>query len=376
MSLVAIERPRVSTRLLSLDAIRGVTVAFMIMVNNNGRHPYWPFCHADWNGFTPTDLVFPTFVFLMGVSIVFSVDSRLAHGASKSSILLHTLRRFAILVLLGLVVNGFPYFHLATLRIYGVLQRIALCFLAGTLLYLWDRRPAGKIALLIAALVGYWILMQWVPVPGLGLPGRDIPFLDKDANLVAWLDRQIFPTRLYERVRDPEGLLSNLPAIGTTLMGLLAGLWLRGQRTLEQKFRGLLGAGVVSALLGVAWNPWFPINKKLWTSSYVLVAGGLSLIGLALCYWAVEIKGWRRGWSFWLVFGSNAITAYVFSELLAPMLWYPLGPGKSAFNWIYQHVFTFIQPPGVGSLAYSIAFTLVCWLPVALLYRKKIFIKI
>src|SRR5580700_701703 len=224
-----------TARVLSLDLARGVTIAFMIMVNNNGAAAYHPFCHSAWNGWTPTDLVFPGFLFMVGASIVLSFSKRLERGDSKAALVRSILRRTLILFALGLVVNGFPHFPLHTLRIYGVLQRIAICFLIGSVLYLWDRRPASKIALLVVALLGYWILMRWVPVPGFGLPGRDIPLLDKNANLVAYLDRHIFPGRLYEGTRDPEGLLSTLPALGTTLAGILAGLWLRSSRTLQTK---------------------------------------------------------------------------------------------------------------------------------------------
>jgi predicted acyltransferase len=387
MSSQAIEPPQTltSARLVSLDVLRGITIAFMILVNNSGEHAYWPFHHAQWNGWTPTDLVFPTFLFLVGVSIVFSTESRLRRGATKASLLAHTVRRFIILFLLGLVVNGFPFFHLGTLRIYGVLQRIAICFLLGSLLYLWDRgRVSSKVVLLIAALAGYWALMRWVPVPGHGVPGRDIPLLDKDANLVAWLDRHIFPGRLYEKTRDPEGLLSDLPAMGTMLIGMLTGIWLRTQRSLEQKCMGLLGAGVMGIVLGEVWNLWFPINKKLWTSSYVLFAAGCALLGLGLCFWVIEIKGWKKGWTwFWLVFGTNAIAAYVFSELLAAALYsirvsLPGVPGSrtTLSHALSLRLFDPIHPAGVGSLLYSICFVLVCWLPVLVLYRKKIFIKI
>src|SRR5277367_264341 len=205
-------------RLLSLDALRGITIAFMIMVNNNGDNRAWPFMkHADWNGMTATDLVFPTFLFVVGASIVFAYEARLAKGATRAQLAWQTVRRAATLFALGLIVNGFPYFQLATFRIYGVLQRIAICYLIAGLFYLWDRRWQSKLAVIAAALLGYWILMRWTPVPGLGLPGRDIPFLDKDANLVAWIDRHIFPGRLYEGTRDPEGLISDLPSLATAL---------------------------------------------------------------------------------------------------------------------------------------------------------------
>jgi len=372
--------------MISLDVLRGITIAFMIMVNNNGGHAYWPFEHSAWNGWTPTDLVFPTFLFLVGVTTVFSLESRLSRGNSPGSMLPHILRRFVLLFLLGLFVNGFPEFHFAHLRIYGVLQRIAICYLAASLLWLavrrWPRRVAVLTAVLAVCLVGYWILMRFVPVPGYGVPGRDIPLLDKDANLVAWLDRHIFPGRLYEGTRDPEGLLSDIPSLGTALLGMLTALWLRTNRTLQRKCVGLLAAGIACILLGKLWNPWFPINKKLWTSSYVLFAGGCSLVLWAFCMWLIEIKGWKKGWtSFWLVFGMNAIAAYVFSEALAGLLstlTVSAGAGvhMSLELWIYSRIFAPIHPPGVASLIYSICFTLFCWLPVLVLYRKKIFLKV
>ena len=380
MTSVAVEQPAItpSTRLISLDVLRGITIAFMILVNNGGEYAYWPLRHSDWNGWTPTDLVFPTFLFLVGITIVFSFESRLTRGAPKKSLAVHTLRRFVILFLLGLVVNGFPFFHLATLRIYGVLQRIAICFLICSFLYLWDRRPTSKIVLVVVALLGYWALMRLVPVPGYGVPGRDIPFLDKNANIVAWLDRHIFPGRLYEGVRDPEGLLSNIPAIGTTLLGMLTAMWLRTKKSMERKCAGMLAGGIGLILLGELWNPWFPINKKLWTSSYVLFAAGVSLLALALCYWAIEIRGWKKGWTYyWLVFGTNAITAYVLSELLSSALSaIKLSPHKTLDGFIYMDVFQRVHPPGIGALLYALAFVMVCWLVVWPLYVKRIFIKV
>ena len=191
--------------MLSLDVLRGLDLAFMILVNNAGNESraYWPLRHADWNGFTPTDLVFPTFLFLVGISTVFSTQSRLAQGATKQSLFLHTVRRTVIIFLLGLLVNSFPHFNLHTLRFYGVLPRIALCYFIVSCLYLVSPGWRDKLALAILALGGYFVLMRYVPVPGYGLPGRDIPFLDRDANLVAWLDRHIFSaSHLYEHTRN------------------------------------------------------------------------------------------------------------------------------------------------------------------------------
>ncbi len=257
---------------------------------------------------------------------LFAFEARLARGASRAQLAWHTVQRAAILFLLGLVTNGFPFFVLTHLRIYGVLQRIAICYLVVGLFYLWDRSAASKIVALAGTLIGYWLLVRWVPVPGAGLPGRDIPFLDPDLNLVAWLDRHLFPFHLYEdwtthNLRDPEGLLSDIPAVGTVLLGVLTALWLRGRRTATAKALGLAAGCVACLAAGYLWSIWFPLNKKMWTSSYVLVAAGWSLAVLTLVYWAVELRGWRKGWTWpWLVFGSNAIVIYMFSELLPGVL--------------------------------------------------------
>jgi predicted acyltransferase len=376
-------------RMLSLDVFRGLDIAFMILVNNNGdgERAYWALKHAAWNGFTPTDLVFPTFLFLVGVSTVFSTASRVAQGATKASLFFHILRRAIILFLFGQVVNNFPFFHLGTWRVYGVLPRIAICYLIVATFYLLSPGWRNKVGVAIAALVGYWILMRYVPVPGYGVPGRDIPLLDHDANLVAWLDRHIFSApHLYERTRDPEGLLSTIPSLATTLMGLLTGIWLRTGRPLGQKARGIAIAGFLSVILGALWNFSFPVNKKLWTSSYVLVAGGLSLLLLALSIWIVDLRSKRAADapakpSTWLrpllVFGTNAIFAYVLSELLASALDnIHLRPGHDLQQWFYRGILHTIPDPSFASLLYSLVFVAVCWLPTYLLYRNKIFLKI
>ncbi len=381
-----------SKRLLSLDVLRGLTIAFMIMVNNEGGDGAWTeMRHAEWNGLTATDLVFPTFLFVVGVSIVFSVAARLKRGESRANLAWHSLRRAAILFLLGILVNGFPYFHLAHLRFYGVLQRIAVCYLIVSLLYLWDRRVWTKVALLVCVLVGYWILVRWVPVPGAGVPGRDVPFLDKDQNIVAWLDRQLMPGHLYEdwtshNLRDPEGLLSDIPAVGTTLLGLLAGLWLIGRRAMTTNTLGLAVGAAACLATGYFWSIWFPLNKKMWTSSYVLVAAGWSLLLFAVAYWAVEQRGWgKSGWGKrllwpWLVLGSNAIVAYIISELLEGAIGLvPFTAGGHRYNvlsYLYDQVFLSIGDPGWRALAYSLFYTVVCFLPVWVLYRRKIFLKV
>lgn len=387
--------PEPAKRLLSLDVVRGITIAFMIMVNNNGGAGSWHFMnHAHWNGLTPTDIVFPTFVFVVGISVVFAFEARLARGATKASLAWHTAQRALVLFLLGVVVNSFPFFKLEHMRFYGVLQRIAVCYLVVGLFYLWDQRVWTKVAALVGALVGYWVLVRWVPIPGVGMPGRDVPFMDITQNLVSWVDRHVFPYHLYlepplHNVRDPEGLLSDLPAIGTALLGVLTGLWLRSRRAISQKTVGLGVAAVVCLALGYLWSLEFPLNKNMWTSSFVLVAGGYSLCLMTLAYWAVEQKGWRKGWTWvWLVFGSNAITAYMFSELAADALWTvrlnKLGSIVVTSNehmepWLptfFHHTFAHIPDPGWAAFAYSVSFTAMCFIPVWILYRKKIFLKV
>jgi predicted acyltransferase len=374
-------------RLLSLDVLRGITIAFMIMVNNNGGPGSWKFMnHAAWNGLTPTDLVFPTFVFVVGISIAFAFEARLAKGATRRQLAWHTARRAATLFVLGVIVNTFPFYNASYLRIYGVLQRIALCYLFVGLFYLWDRRVWTKVAALTVALLGYWALLWWVPVPGAGMPGRDIPFMDQSRNLVSWLDRLLMPNHLYldwvdHNTRDPEGLLSTLPALGTALLGLLCGLWLRSANPMRVKGLGLALAALGCLATGYLWSLWFPLNKNMWTSSYVLVAAGWSLTLLTAVYWAVELKGWRTGWT-WpcLVFGSNAIVAYMFSELFPSLVgcfsFDAEGKRMDALGWTFAHVFARIPDPGWAAFSFSISFLALCLAPVWILYRRRVFVKI
>jgi predicted acyltransferase len=386
-------------RLLSLDILRGITIAFMIMVNNNGGRAAWaPMHHADWNGMTATDLVFPTFLFVVGVSIVYSIEARLAKGAKRAELAWHTIKRAVILFLLGVLVNTFPYFHLQHMRFYGVLQRIAICYLVVGLFYLFDKRVWTKAVMLVVVLVGYWALVRWVPVPGAGMPVRDVPLLDRNQNIVAWVDRQLMPGHLYEDAptfneRDPEGLVSDLPALGTALLGLLTGMWVRSRLQHKTKVLGLAAATVVCLNLGYYWNSWLPLNKKMWTSSYVLAAAGWSLALFWILFWLVEMRGWGRGnakgasgaitravmWP-WIVFGLNAIAAYVISELLPGLLdlftFSSAGRRMNALAWVRIHIFGQIPDPGWACFAYSFCYMAVCFIPVWILYRKRIFLKV
>jgi predicted acyltransferase len=388
-----IAKPRAAApeRLLSLDVLRGVTIGFMILVNNqNGPHPFSQLSHSAWNGFTATDLVFPTFLFLVGISTVLSTQSRLSRGATRGELLLHAGRRAVLLVAFGFVVNNFPLFHLSTARYYGVLPRIAICYFVVAAIYLISPGWKDKLAITLACLIGYWVLMRFVPVPGYGVPTHGIPINDHDANLTAWLDRHIFSApHLYERTRDPEGLLSTIPAIATSLFGVLAALWLRTTNSTARKAATLAVAGVLCLAAGLAWNPCFPINKKLWTSSFTLYAGGWSLLLLAASIAVIDL--WRVGrdtappetsarhpllYRPLLVFGTNSILAYMISEL-GDSIVHTVGMGGVPLKRLaYQVLATVVPYPSWASLLYSLIFVFVCWLLVLPLYRKRIFLRI
>jgi predicted acyltransferase len=352
----------------------------MILVNDPGdsRVSYWPLEHARWNGWTPTDLVFPFFVFIVGVAMAFSFTSRLQRGESRPHLLKHVLWRGVSLFVLGVFLNGFPnHYQLDHWRIYGVLQRIAICYVLVSVLELWTGWRA-QLAVAVACIVGYWLLMRFVPVPGFGVPTHDIPLLDPDRNIAAWLDRKLLMGHLYEGTRDPEGVISTIPALATCLAGLLTGKWLRATRSQGSKAAGMVFAGVLAIAVGRTWDLWFPINKKLWTSSYVIFTAGLALICLAACYWIVDAKR-HRGW--WtkpvLVFGTNAIAAYFFSEFVAKVIEsIHVTGGMSIQETLYQRMFAPLASPANASLLYALVYVAFCWAAMALLYRKRLFLKI
>src|SRR5688572_751208 len=295
-------------RLVSLDAFRGLTIAAMILVNNPGDwgHVYWPLGHATWHGWTPTDLIFPFFLFMVGMALPFS---RRVHAHEA-------LRRAAVIGGLGLFISAYPYFDLATVRIPSVLMRIALCYLAA-----WGIRrvtgPAGQATTALALLVGYWFLMTRVTVPD-GTP----PNLEPATNLGAWLDRRLLDGHLWKvsKTWDPEGVLSTLPAIATTLLGLLAGEWLRTVHDGLRKTAGLLAGGLALVVAGLLWGRAFPINKSLWTSSYAVFTAGMAAYLFGLFYWIADVCGHRRWCRPLVAYGRNAILVFVLSGLLARTL--------------------------------------------------------
>jgi len=369
-----------ASRLMSLDLFRGATIAGMILVNNAGDEPnsYWPLKHAEWNGWTPTDLVFPFFLFIVGVAMAFSFSSRLKRGESRQKLLGHVLWRGLVLFALGIFLNGFPnQYHLSSWRVYGVLQRIAICYVISAILALWANWRGWTLTI-VGCLMGYWMLMRFVPVPGFGVPTHNIALLDPDRNLVAWLDRKLLAGHLYEGTRDPEGVLSTIPALATSLLGLLTGQWLRSARSAKSKAMGMALFGLTGVVSGKILNLGFPINKKLWTSSYVVFTAGLALLCLALCYWIVDIQQWRGMWTkLLLVFGMNAIAAYVFAELISHLLDHVHAGGAMSWQeFFYGHVFVPLASTANASLLYALAYVLVCWAAMWVLYRRGIFLKI
>ncbi|HSU18176.1 MAG TPA: heparan-alpha-glucosaminide N-acetyltransferase domain-containing protein, partial [Acidobacteriaceae bacterium] len=315
---------RLAGRLQSLDALRGLTIALMILVNTSGdgAHTYRLLRHSPWNGCTIADVVFPCFLFMVGISLVLSLGGKLRRGVPRPVLVRQALRRALILFALGIAINGFPRFDLHTLRLFGVLQRIAICFFLASLIYLW-LRPRAILWTTVAILLGYWILLRWVPVPGYGLPGVSVPLLDPHGNLPAWLDRHLLPaSHLYHQgYYDPEGLLGSLPALASTLIGTLTAFLLQTPASAGVKAKRLLLAGALCLLAGLAWSHWLPLNKRLWTSSFVAFNAGVSLAALSLFIWWLDVqkKATRLALPM-IAFGTNALAAYALSEFLASFL--------------------------------------------------------
>ena len=368
-----------SGRLLSLDVFRGITIAGMLLVNNPGTWDavYDPLRHAVWHGWTVTDLIFPFFLFIVGVSMTFSFGKALAAGKSRGALLGKATKRAAIIFGLGLVLASYPWigYDFGHLRIPGVLQRIALAFLLASAIYLWTGVRA-RLAAVGAILLGYWALLTLVPVPGVGAgvlqPGQD---------LGAYIDRAVFGTdHLWasSRTWDPEGLLGTLPAAATVLLGVFAGEWLRSGRRGGKIIRGLLLAGAVGVVAGTAWGRLFPINKALWTSSYVLLTAGLAALALAACYWLVDLKGYRRWTTPFVVFGANAIATYFLSGLFAREIGLPRLSGEPATvkELVFENAYASWLSPLHASLAFALSFVLLWMAIMWVFYRNKLFIKV
>jgi predicted acyltransferase len=383
--------PEQAQRLVSLDVFRGLTIAGMVLVNNPGTwsHIYWPLEHAEWNGWTPTDLIFPFFLFIVGVAIPLAFAKRIERGDARRSLFLKVLYRSVIIFLLGEFLAGFPYFNFATIRIPGVLQRIAVCYLFAGVIYLTTRaRTTAIIALCL--LVVYHVLMTRGHAPG-----HYVGDLSKEGSLASYIDRTVFGAHVWRQavVYDPEGLLSTMGALATTLFGVLTGYVIGDKdKSPVEKVAVMFVAGFACIIIGWCWNPWFPINKSLWTSSYVFFTAGLALEFLALCYWLIDIKGYKAWTKPFVIFGVNAIVLFVGTGMMARLAgmstgfmgkftaWLhitkPDGSPSAIQPFIYNHLFASWLAPNNASLAFAISFILLWLFLMWLLYRKNIIVKI
>jgi predicted acyltransferase len=402
-STVAPRRPT-RERLLSLDIFRGLTVAAMLLVNDPGSWSaiFPPLQHAKWHGWTPTDLIFPFFLFIVGITTYLSISARRARGDDEGAIIRQILRRGAIIYLLGFLMALFPFYEggpiesvpdpsildriiyrLQHVRILGVLARIAIVYVFTALLTL--RTDLKQQVMILAVLLfGYWFIMTLLPVPGEGTIGA-LLLHDKSRNLAAYLDRVILGANHIwsgSVTFDPEGVLSTIPAIGTAILGVLAGRWIAMTgRPLIERIAGLFAAGALVMMLGTMWNWVFPINKSLWTSSYVLFTAGMGAISLATIMWIVEHYNMRWWTKPFVIFGVNPIVAFVGSGVMARLI-YSLwkveyeGKSQSIQSVIYQAVFLPWLPPRVASLAFALTFVLF-WLGIlTILYRRNIILKV
>ncbi|MFP5258636.1 MAG: acyltransferase family protein [Acidobacteriota bacterium] len=363
-------------RLLSVDCMRGLVIAWMILANNPGdyRHIYQELTHAPWNGWTATDFVFPLFLFLVGVSVALAVDRTRVRAGAAGRFWRKAFTRAALLIAIGLFENAYPAFNLASLRIPGVLQRIAVVYLAVAWLHI-RLGNKGIVAVIVSVLLGYWALMALVPIPGVGYPS-----LAPDTNLEAWLDQVMLHNHIwqYDTSWDPEGILSTFPATTLGLIGVLAGRWLRsGGKRLAEAF----ALGLDMLLVGLVWHEWFPINKSICTSSFVLFVGGFGVMLLATCHWLLDVRG-RTAWAKpFVIMGVNPLVLYIASEFVAATLGSikfsdgsPKGTNLQAY--LFRSLFAGWPDWHLASLAWAVLFLGVMFLGAWALYARRIVIKL
>ncbi len=409
-------------RLVALDVFRGMTVAGMLLVNDPGSwgHIFPPLEHAAWNGWTPTDLIFPFFLFIVGITTHLSLTARRARGADDSALVRQIVRRGGVIILLGLLLSWFPFFswgpipghadpgaverivdRLLRVRGPGILQRIGLVYIVAALLTLRTGLRA-QVVVTAGILLGYWALLTIVPVPDSGLPGWATETVPQ-GTLAAWVDRLVLDWSGWglgnhiwalSKTWDPEGVLSTVPAVATTMLGVIAGRWIGADRPIAERLSGLMAVGGVVAAAGCAWGWVFPINKTLWTSSYVLLSGGLAALTLGVCLWLIDglgadsrhaagrVAARARRWAQpFVIFGVNPIVAFVGSDAMARLIYsvitVPTAAGPVPLETaIYRTAYASWLEPRLASLGFAISFVLV-WLGVlTLLYRREIFVKV
>ena len=368
-----------SKRLQSLDFFRGITIAAMILVNNPGSwaHIYAPFEHAEWHGWTPTDLIFPFFLFIVGVSINLAMSGKKRRNDPKIDIYKRVIRRTLLLIGLGWFMSLFPFFNFSNLRVVGVLPRIGICYLIVTIIFLHSSTRT-QIFWTVFFLFLYWGLMEWYPVPEIGAG-----LYEKGANFSNYVDSIFLKGHMWSATKtwDPEGIISTLPAFSTTLFGILTGHLLLSKNEPLKKVQLIIGGGLILTIAGLIWSIWLPINKSIWTSSYSVFTAGLAMICLGISYYIIDIKNWHRGVKPFVIYGMNAITVFVISGLFAKSLalisWTTAaGDTISLKSWIFNTFFLSWLSPINASLLFAIAFIAVFYLLVYVMYQKKIFIKV
>jgi predicted acyltransferase len=394
--------PRTRERLISLDVFRGMTVAGMLLVNNPGTWSaiYPPLGHASWHGWTPTDLIFPFFLFIVGITTYLSREVRRERGDEDRTIIRQTLRRGALIFLFGLALSAFPGYQWGTvpgvddptfldrvsyriehLRYLGVLQRIAIAYVCASLLTLRTSLKQ-QIVIIAVLLYGYWFAMTLIPVPGRGIGA--LLLNDPGSTLAAYTDRAILGLDHIwsgSRTYDPEGPLSTIPAIATAMLGILAGRWIASPRPLIERITALFAAGSIGMMVGLMWNWSFPINKNIWTSSYVMFTAGMACVVIATCMWVIDVQGFRKWTKPFVIYGVNPIVAFVGSGLMARLIYSMIkvnydGREVSLQAAIYRSMFASWLSPLNASLAFAVCFVLL-WLGIlTVLYRRNIILKV
>lgn len=359
-------------RLVSLDALRGFTIAAMITVNfpGNSEHVFHPLNHTHWNGLSFTDLIAPTFLFIVGVSIAMAYSKKLEIGKADwevyKKIIIRSLKIFAV----GMFLNMLPDFNFSDLRYTGTLHRIAIVFLCCAVLFL---NTSWKQQVWVTAflLVGYWLAMTLIPTPGVGAV-----VLEPGVNLAAWIDSQYLPGKMWQGNWDPEGILSTFPSIATGITGMLAGKLMLSSYSPNEKANYLMTAGLFSVAAGYVWGLTFPVNENLWTSSFVLVTSGVASLLLGAVYFLVDIKGRTKGTEPGVIFGVNAISTYFLADILAIVFFGTTFGDKTLNNHFVDGLIAAGVVPKLASVTYSLLFVAINFIPAYLLFRKKIFIKL
>jgi predicted acyltransferase len=369
-------------RLIALDAFRGATIAGMMLVNNPGSwtNVYRQLEHARWNGWTFTDMIFPSFLFIVGVAMTFSFRSRMQEGSDKTKLYWHIIRRTVIIFLLGVILNGFPSYHLATIRIPGVLQRIAICYFIASLIVLNSGIRAQSIWT-VSLLALYWMMVKLIPVPGYGAG-----VMQPVGSLCWYVDSHVFAGHTYAYAPapgfDPEGIVSTIPSVATVLFGVLTGHWLQSKYTSKEKAMWMFSGGIIFILLGLVLNIWLPINKNMWTSSFSVLMAGWSLLGLSIFYWIIDVKGYKKIAMPFVIYGMNPLTVYFLSGIIAKLysnviVWRTqAGQIVSLHDYLFQKFFLPIASPVNASLLFAISFMLLMYLIAWFMWRRKWFLKV